>query len=254
MQSDNNPFKAPTAQVADLPPDSGDFIVGGRSVPAGNGVAWLGGGWELFRAAPGTWILLCVVYVLLMVVLGMIPLVNFLLSLLAPVFIGGIMLGCKALEEGEELTVGHLFAGFSGHAVNLLLVGLIYLAGVAGVVLVMALLIGGGIGLGAFSGGGFPATGMIVGVLVGCLLIVPLAMAVWYAPALVVFNGQTPFEAMKASFFVSIKNFLPFLVYGLVIIVLAILASLPLFLGWLILIPVLQASIYVSYKDMFTES
>jgi uncharacterized membrane protein len=254
MLDNNNPFKAPSAEVADLPPDNGDFIPGGRSVSAGNGVAWLGRGWELFRAAPGTWILLCVVYLVLMLVLGMIPLVNFLLSVIAPVFIGGIMLGCKALEEGEELTVGHLFAGFSGHAGNLALVGLIYLAGVIGVMLVMAVLIGGSVGLGAFSGGGFPVKGMIVGGLVACLLIVPLAMAVWYAPALVVFHQQTPFEAMKASFFVSIKNFLPFLVYGLVIIVLAILASRPIFLGWLILIPVLQASIYASYKDMFTES
>ncbi|MFZ2266380.1 MAG: BPSS1780 family membrane protein [Azonexus sp.] len=253
MQNDNNPFKAPTAQVADLPPDSGDFIAGGRSVPAGNGLAWLGGAWELFRAAPGIWIGLCVAYLLLMVVLGMIPLVNFLLGLLAPVFAGGIMIGCKALDDGDELTIGHLFAGFSGHAGNLFLVGLIYMAGVVGVVLLM-LLIGGGIGFSLFVSGAVSPMAMIVPILVACLLIVPLAMAVWYAPALVVFHQQTPFEAMKASFFVSIKNFLPFLVYSLVIIVLAILASLPFFLGWLVLIPVLQASIYVSYKDMFTES
>jgi len=254
MSNANNPFKPPEAVVSDYRPEAGNFIPEGRRVPAGNGVAWLSQGWELFRAAPGTWIGLSVVYILLMVVLGLIPLVNFLLSLLAPIFVGGIMLGCKALDDGEELRIGHLFAGFSSHAGGLALVGLLYLAGVFGIGLVMALLIGGSIGLGALSGGNLPIFGVIIGGLVAALLIIPLAMAVWYAPALVVLQQQTAFEAMKASFFIGIRNFLPFLVYGLVFLVLAVIATLPLGLGWLVLIPVLQASIYTSYKDMFIES
>lgn len=249
MQNEN-PFKAPDAAVADQSPDMGEFIPEGRGVPAGNGVAWLQRGWELFRMAPGPWVLLCIVYLVVAIVLGMIPVVNFLFNLAVPIFTGGIMLGCKALEDGEELTVGHLFAGFSGHAGNLALVGLIYLVGVVAVVIVMALLMGGI----SAAAGNFSATAMIIPVLLAMLFIIPLAMAMYYAPALIVFHGQQPLQAMKASFFVSLKNIVPFLVYGLVVIVLAIVASLPLFLGWLVLIPVLQASIYASYKDMFTNN
>ena len=249
MQNDN-PFKAPEAAVADQSPDMGEFIPEGRGVPAGNGVAWISRGWQLFRMAPGPWVLLCIVYIVVAVVLGMIPVVNFLFNLAVPIFTGGIMLGCKALEDGEELTVGHLFAGFSGYAGNLALVGLIYMVGVVAVVIVMAMLMGGI----TAAAGDFSATAMIIPILLGMLFIVPLAMAMYYAPALVVFHAQSPLQAMKASFFASLKNIVPFLLYGLVVIVLAVVASLPLFLGWLVLIPVMQASIYAGYKDMFTNS
>ena len=36
--------------------------------------------------------------------------------------------------------------------------------------------------------------------------------------------------------------------------ILAILATIPIFLGWLVLMPVMYGSIYASYKDMFTRA
>jgi len=257
MSTETNPFKAPAARVDDVYPGAGDFIPAGQRVPAGNGIAWLGRGWHLFRRAPGTWIGISATFMAIMLVVAIIPLVNVLLNLLIPVFIGGIMIGCKALDNGEELTVGHLFAGFSGHTGNLVLIGLIYLAGIIAIVIVMAL-IGGGIGFSAAMLGSGKASGTAVGAGVAAMLIamfffVPLAMAVWYAPPLVVFHGMAPFQAVQASFFACLKNFAPFLVYGIVFVVLAILASLPLFLGWLVLMPVTQASVYAGYQDMFTR-
>lgn len=258
MQTEDNPFKAPDARVDDRFPSGGDFIPEGQQVPAGNGIAWFSRGWEMFRQAPGTWIGLSLVFMLMVIVLSVIPVINLVLNLLIPVFVGGIMIGCKALEDGEELRIGHLFAGFSGHAGNLILIGLIYLAGIVALVVVMAL-IGGGIGLGAAILGGGKASGAAAGagilaMLVAMLLFVPLAMAIWYAPPLVVFHDVPPLQAVKASFFACLKNFVPFLVYGVVFVVLAILASLPVFLGWLVLIPVTQASVYAGYRDMFTRS
>lgn len=44
---------------------------------------------------------------------------------------------------------------------------------------------------------------------------------------------------------------MPFLVYGVVMMVLSVLASLPLLLGWQVLGPVLAASLYTSYKDIY---
>ncbi len=253
MEMDNNPFKAPTARVADAHEADGEFVPEGQTVEAGRGTAWLGHGWEMFKAAPGPWIGITVVYFVIAIVLGLIPILGGLaVNLLIPVFIGGIMLGCRALDQGEELTVGHLFAGFSNNFGNLVLVGLIYLVGFVAI-MIIAFVIGTVVGIGAaMTGAGKMAIlPVLLVALIAMLAILPLAMALWFAPALVLFHGLAPFDAMKASFFACLKNFMPFLVYGIVVVILAILATLPILLGWLVLTPVLFASMYAGYRDMF---
>jgi uncharacterized membrane protein len=76
-------------------------------------------------------------------------------------------------------------------------------------------------------------------------------MAVWFAPLLVAFHGMAAVPAMKLSFHACWRNMLPFTVYGFVILVLWFLASIPLLLGLLIVLPVVLCSIYASYKDLF---
>jgi uncharacterized membrane protein len=51
-----------------------------------------------------------------------------------------------------------------------------------------------------------------------------------------------------------LKNILPFLIWGIAIFFLSILAMIPLTLGWLLLGPVLMASIYIGYRDIFHET
>ena len=58
---------------------------------------------------------------------------------------------------------------------------------------------------------------------------------------------------MKASFIGSLKNVLPFLLYGIIAMVAGVIASLPVGLGWLVLGPVLTASVYTSYRDIYFE-
>ena len=60
-------------------------------------------------------------------------------------------------------------------------------------------------------------------------------------------------EAMKLSFMGCLKNILPFLIYGIVGFVLMVIATIPFGLGWLILAPVVLATVYVGYKDIFLE-
>jgi uncharacterized membrane protein len=76
-------------------------------------------------------------------------------------------------------------------------------------------------------------------------------MALWFAPSLVVFNNLKPVDAMKASFLACLKNIVPFLLYGIVLIVLCFVAAIPLGLGFLVLGPVAIASIYTGYRDIF---
>jgi uncharacterized membrane protein len=87
--------------------------------------------------------------------------------------------------------------------------------------------------------------------LVALALSIPIYMALWFAPALVVLREMAPVEAIKESFLGCLKNILPFLVYSIVLMVLGIVAAIPLGLGWLVLGPTMIASVYVSYRDIY---
>ena len=63
--------------------------------------------------------------------------------------------------------------------------------------------------------------GAAIAVLVATLAALPLMMACWFAPALVMLRHDEPVAAMKTSFFACLANVLPMLVYGLIGIVLA---------------------------------
>ena len=95
---------------------------------------------------------------------------------------------------------------------------------------------------------------MALALTVGFALYLPLLMLIWFAPLLVVFHDLTPLEAMKQSFFACLSNWLAFLVYGVIILVLWFIASIPLFLGLVVLLPVLICSLYASYKDIFVAA
>ena len=94
---------------------------------------------------------------------------------------------------------------------------------------------------------------ILVGILVMLALLVPLFAAYWFAPALVMMHGMAPMEAMKESFYACSRNFVPFLVYGFVMTIGAVLAVLPFGLGFLVWVPVAIASTYVAYREIFTE-
>jgi len=232
------------------------YVPGGRSVIAERGWAWIAAGWDLFKKQAGMWIALMLVALVIFVVLALIPFVGSIaLSVLSPVFGAGVMIGCRAIEEGHGLEIGHLFAGFKEKLAPLATVGAIYLG--ATIVIVLAVMLVSGVSIFSIAAGGDSAAApaailaVLLAVLVSLALMLPLFMAVWFAPALVVFQGKSAVDAMKESFSGCLRNILPFLVYGVVMLVLSVLASVPLFLGWLVLGPVLAASLYTSYKDIY---
>ena len=254
-----NPYATPKAAVADeTRVVDGEFVAGGQSRPAGQGWSWIAEGWDLFKRQPGLWIGMIVVLLVVFIVTSLIPVVGgLLLTLFGPVLGAGLMIGCKALDSGRELEFGHLFAGFRERTGTLIGVGALYLAAVVAVMLVVGMIMG--VGMLTMMGAGDPeemaAMGMtvVLAMLVMSALLLPAVMAVWLASPLVVFHGLGTVESMKASFFGCLKNVLPFLVYGVVMLVLTVLASLPLLLGWLVLGPVFATSIYASYRDIFLK-
>lgn len=231
-----------------------------RRVSAGNGWAWMVEGFALFKKSPVIWIALFIIYLLIGMMLSVVKMVGpIVLNLLAPVFLAGFMLGCRALDNDEELEINHLFAGFKQNTAQLITVGGIYLAGI---IVIVGIMFSGssGTALSAiFSGqvmdpqqaAATLGDGFIFGALIGLALMVPLIMAYWFAPALVVFHGMPALEAMKLSFQACLRNMLPLFVYSLISAALLVVAIIPLGLGLLVMIPTMTASLYVSYKDIF---
>jgi uncharacterized membrane protein len=235
-----------------------ELVAAGRTVPAENGWRWIVQGWNLFKRAPGVWIALMVVFIVISIVLAFVPVLGSIASMvLTPVFTAGLMIGCRALDEGGELKVEHLFAGFRERFGTLLSVGLLYLAAVLVIALAAGLVTG--VKLFSLAGGGAidPGTAasavlsILLALLIMLALLVPVAMAMWFAPALVVFHGQGAIEALKGSFEGCLKNIGPFLVQGVILLLASIVASIPFGLGWLVLGPVLVASIYTAYRDIY---
>jgi len=233
------------------------YVPGGRGVAAGRGWDWIAAGWELFKKQAGMWIALTLVALVIFVVLAFIPFLGSIASIvLTPVFGAGIVIGCRAIEEGRALEIGHLFAGFKEKLAPLATVGAIYL----GAAIVIALVVGLATGASIFAmmSGHAPevatpaaALTVVLALLIMLALLLPVMMAIWFAPPLVVFHGKGAVEAMQESFTGCLRNIVPFLVYGLVMLALSLVASIPLGLGWLVLGPVLAASLYTSYKDIY---
>jgi len=238
------------------------LVVPGKSLPAGAGWEWIAGGWQLFVRAPLMWIVSLVILFVIAIVLAFIPFIGSLaFQLMQPVFAGGLIAACRNLERGGDFELEHLFAGFKVRFVPLLIVGLIFL--VASLVLLMLFFMVAGLSLlPAFMSGDPGAMSaamagsmimMLLGSLVMLALFVPVMAAYWFAPALVMMHDMPPVDAMKASFFGCFRNFVPFLLYGLVMFVGAIVAVIPFGLGMLVWVPVAIASSYVGYRQIFTE-
>lgn len=257
-----NPYEAPKSSLADAEQanDMGDFLDSPRACRAGRGIAWFAEGWELFARSPPLWIGMVLVFFAILFAISMVPFVGMLVQNVAfPILTAGLMLGCDALRRGSPLQFDHLFAGSSRQSRPLLILGLVY-AGIVMAISIVALiptvgLIAAGV---ATVGGDDPeallyAVGLpvLLGLTLLMALLLPAFMAVWFAPALVILNGKQPIDAMRLSFIACVRNVVPFLLYSIVGLLLVIVASLPLMLGWLALGPLLLTSTYCAYRDIF---
>jgi len=236
-----------------------ESMMGGRAVSAGQGWTWIAEGFGLFKKAPGMWIALVIILFVILIVLAFIPLLGAVATfLLMPLFLAGLMLGCQALQGGGGLEVGHLFAGFKEHTGNLIVLGALAIGGWIIVMLPVVAIVGAGTIFGMLRGDAAGAAAMggsfVLAWLVAMALSIPIYMALWFAPALVVLRGLAPVAAVKESFVGCLKNIVPFLIYSIVLLVLGIVAAIPLGLGWLVLGPVVIASIYVSYRDIYGDA
>ncbi|MGA9396133.1 MAG: BPSS1780 family membrane protein [Azonexus sp.] len=219
---------------------------------------WLLEGWTRFIANPGVWIGSTVLLMVILLAITIVPVFGQIaVNLLLPVFAGGMVLMGRRQAIGEQAEIADLFAGFRHNAGSLVMVGVFYTAGIFGIALVAVMLVSGGVlgGVvtGRVAGFGIAMGGMMLAALLVFVLSIPVIMATWFAPALVFLHDMQPIPAMKASFAAGVKNWLPMLVFGLILAVALFFATLPAGLGFLLLVPVFAGAVYASYRDIFLD-
>ncbi|GBE09125.1 hypothetical protein BMS3Bbin11_01920 [bacterium BMS3Bbin11] len=230
-----------------------------NSVSAEQGARWFKCGWDLFKQDFGTWFIMFLILVGLSIVLSFIPFIGSLaLMIISPALMGGFMYAASEMDNGNKIEIGYLFQGFRDkeRMNKLLILGGIYLLVQVLFIFIMFSLVGGTLMMTASQTGNVdPAAMMTSGMgllmLLAFLVVLTIMLGFIYATPLIMLDNVSPIESIKASYSASFKNILPLLVFGLVYLLLGIVAAIPILLGFLILIPVSILAMYCSYKSIF---
>jgi hypothetical protein len=242
-------------------------------VPAARGGAWIRDGWQLVRRKPVLWMALVFAYWLLMSLLGGLRYVGVPLGLmLVPALSMSFMNVARAAERGEELEFRMLFSDLKAAWRRLALLGVVYLVAFL-LVLTATRPLDGGVLMRLMLGQALHEDNIAAlrtGALAFFAFYAPVMAAFWFAPMLATWRGMGVVQSLFYSFFATLGNWRAFLLYGLALaiavgllpgVLLAMLAMLAKPLAGLlpylmaaffaVVVPVVYASFYVSYRDVF---
>lgn len=241
-----------------------------RQLPARHGVLWFLAGFRLFRRNPPFLTALTFAYLFVVIFINLLPLVGpFLLPLALPVLTVIVANGCRAIEEGRAPGKIALLAGLAANRIGLMRLGGLHLIGSLAILMLSMLVEGGFQGLPNLQEAD-PAE--MLGWLARLLLIAsPVLMAFWFAPLLAGWDGVPATKSVFFSFVAALRNWRAFTAYGLVAALLAIAVPGLLLVGAgaisqtlfnvlsvalrmlfiFVIAPVLMASVYLSYRDVF---
>lgn len=232
-------------QDGTVSPDSATTI---RNVNVNRGVEWITGGFNLFMKKPGEWLIAGLGLFVISFVLGWIPMVgSAAATLVGVVAVGAFFRACQAIEAGQDPIVA---AQNAAGNTNLIILGLIG-AAIAAVISVVSWALAFFV-FAAFMASPTLGVGMIfLAPLVAMVLSLPLIMATWLAPGLVVLKGTAPLDAVRLSFSAAIKNFLPFIIFFFLGMIACIAGGLLMGVGLIFVYPLLICGAYVAFKDIF---
>ena len=250
--------------------DNPRYLVEAQKCSAAAGWRWIASATAMFSGGPLKWIGLCFIWLVFIVSINMVPLGAFLSSIIGPLFTGGFVFAAQRADLESEFEVGDLFEGFRTQIGNLMVIGTLYAIGsfliyfIGFLVMIPFVDFDTLFGL-ITSDAEFTvsflmnlieklATPILFAVLVVSTLILPLIMALWFAPILAMLHEVPAFDALKMSFIGCVRNVGAFTVYGLVVIPIAIVATIPLGLGWIALGPILVLTTYTAYKDIYINN
>lgn len=207
---------------------------------------WVVQGWQLFVKNPGMWIFLTFIGLVINVVLALFPirvLGTLLLAAITPALFSGLLYGAAELDNGRALNVEDLFRGLTDPVkrIPLLKLGVVTVAATVPL-FIIRLMLGGGAFL------------TLLATLLAIALGAAIAVALIYACPLVMFAGVDPVEAVKNSIEACRKNMVPMAVLGGVFLFAALIAAIPVWLGFLVLLPVTVCTVYISYKHLYSQA
>ncbi len=242
-----------------------------RRLPARHGFLWLVASLRLFRANPPLITALTMAYLFLVVVVNLLPLIGpFLLPLALPTLIVILANGCRAIERGGAVGSVVLMHGVQKRRIELVRLGGLHLLGSMLILATNMIIEGGQLSL---LSPGKPADEdeMLASMARLLVVAIPVMTAFWFAPLLTAWDEVAPLKSVFFSFVASWRNWRAFAVYGLTIGVVAIvlpgllliaagavsaaavnIISIALkMLLFFVMAPVLMASVYISYQDVF---
>lgn len=232
-----------------------------RDVRSSRGPAWLAGGWKHFRGAPMVWMGLSAGWMLITLALVLVPVIGGVAAnLLQPVFFASFAMTARKQLAGEAPEMGDLFLGFRRPLRPLINLGALLLAVEIAIFYLMAAL--GLPGMGAGDEAQEIETiadyvrllqGLEWILVVGLVLTALVKGALWFAPALLAFHELSTAHAIRWSLFAALSNVGAMLAYGIALTVVFVAGALPWGLGLLVVIPVMVASTYTGYADVFEE-
>ncbi len=231
-----------------------------RDVPARHGPGWLVGGWSILRVRPLVWMGMGAGWVVITVGLVMVPFIGGVVAnVLQPVFFASFALAARKQERGETIEMAELFSGFRRPLVPLANLGVILLAAELAIFALLALF--GLPGLTADDQGSVSMVdfarelqGKEWILLVGLVLTAIVKGALWFAPAVLAFHDLTTTHAIRWSIYAALSNLGAMVLYGLALTVAMAAAILPWGLGLMLMIPVMVASTYAGYREVFEEA
>lgn len=230
-----------------------------RRVSGSRGAEWVRAGWQVFTTSPGMWVVFTVVWALIFLVFQIVPMVGPLLfQLISPALAGGWLLAARNTRSGEGFDVGVLFQPLvdPGSRGPMLVLGILLI----GINLLIMLVIGGLVastmhGMGGMGGDGGQAgmgqPGMLLPAMLGMLVMVIVLALFYFAIPLALFARLAPTTALAEGIRGLVRNLPAVLVLGAIALALAIAATVPLLLGWLVLVPVMAGAWYTSYQEVF---
>jgi hypothetical protein len=193
---------------------------------ARRGIFWLRRAFSMFRAAALRWLLLILAYyaIVAFAELGPWPALGKLAaSILKPVFAVGFLAAAWGQERGGKPGLADLFRGFRSNLWALLPLGFVFFAGMTLAVAATAAIDGGAL-IAWGSGGAEPSDELLnsgrlpLALLFGIACALPTLLALWFAPALVVFHDAGALTALWTSLRASLANWRPVAIFGLAIL------------------------------------
>ena len=237
-------------------------------LPAARGVTWVTAGFALYRRGPPLLTTVTMLYLLVVMACSLVqPVGPFLLPLLLPALTVLVANACLFLDGAAADPRSVLLRGLAQQRKPLLRLGLLQLAGTVAILLVDLLIAGGDWA----SLANADETEQPLHLLRLLGLAAPMLMALWFAPLLIAWDGVPAVKSMFFSLAASLRNWRAFLAYGATVMLIGVvlpgllmlaasldgadlvgpLSALLRMLMILIFAPVLMASVYLSYRDVF---